>query len=42
MTGGAIHQGVALRVRPYEYAHPEDLLPNGPGGLSPSSLPSTA
>jgi 23S rRNA (guanosine2251-2'-O)-methyltransferase len=25
MTGGAIHQGVALRVRPYEYAHPEDL-----------------
>ncbi len=26
LTGGAIHQGVALRVRPYEYAHPEDLL----------------
>jgi 23S rRNA (guanosine2251-2'-O)-methyltransferase len=26
MTGGAIHQGVALRVRPYEYAHPEDLI----------------
>src|SRR6202046_1981469 len=25
LTGGAIHQGVALRVRPYEYAHPEDL-----------------
>jgi 23S rRNA (guanosine2251-2'-O)-methyltransferase len=25
MTGGAIHQGIALRVRPYEYAHPEDL-----------------
>jgi 23S rRNA (guanosine2251-2'-O)-methyltransferase len=25
MTGGAIHQGVALRVRPYEYAHPDDL-----------------
>jgi 23S rRNA (guanosine2251-2'-O)-methyltransferase len=26
LTGGAIHQGVALRVRPYEYAHPEDLV----------------
>jgi 23S rRNA (guanosine2251-2'-O)-methyltransferase len=25
LTGDAIHQGVALRVRPYEYAHPEDL-----------------
>ena len=25
LTGGAIHQGVALRVRPYEYSHPEDL-----------------
>ena len=25
MTGGAIHQGVALRVRPYEYAHPEEF-----------------
>jgi 23S rRNA (guanosine2251-2'-O)-methyltransferase len=34
LTGGAIHQGVALRVRPYEYAHPEDLAtddgPNPP------------
>jgi 23S rRNA (guanosine2251-2'-O)-methyltransferase len=27
LTGNAVHQGVALRVRPYEYAHPEDLLP---------------
>ena len=26
LTGNAVHQGVALRVRPYEYAHPEDLL----------------
>jgi 23S rRNA (guanosine2251-2'-O)-methyltransferase len=26
LTGDAIHQGVALRVRPYEYAHPEDFL----------------
>jgi 23S rRNA (guanosine2251-2'-O)-methyltransferase len=31
LTGGAIHQGVALRVRPYEYAHPEDLASEGPG-----------
>ena len=26
LTDNAVHQGVALRVRPYEYAHPEDLL----------------
>ena len=26
MTGGALHQGVALQVPPYEYATPEDLL----------------
>src|SRR5581483_5121440 len=26
LTGGALHQGLALRVRPYEYAHPDDLL----------------
>ena len=26
LTGGALHQGVALRVRPYAYAHPDDLL----------------
>jgi 23S rRNA (guanosine2251-2'-O)-methyltransferase len=26
LTGGALHQGLALRVRPYDYAHPEDLL----------------
>jgi len=32
LTGGAIHQGVALRVRPYEYSHPEDLAAQtGPG-----------
>lgn len=29
LTGGAIHQGVALRVRPYEYAHPEDFADTG-------------
>ncbi len=26
LTGGALHQGAALRVRPYAYAHPDDLL----------------
>jgi 23S rRNA (guanosine2251-2'-O)-methyltransferase len=26
LTGGAVHQGLALRIRPYAYAHPEDLL----------------
>ncbi len=26
MSGGAIHQGLALRVRRYAYAHPEDLI----------------
>jgi 23S rRNA (guanosine2251-2'-O)-methyltransferase len=25
LTGGALHQGLALRVRPYDYAHPDDL-----------------
>jgi len=26
LTGNAVHQGVALRIRPYDYAHPGDLL----------------
>lgn len=26
LTGGAVHQGVAARVPPYEYPHPDDLL----------------
>ncbi|GAA4283129.1 23S rRNA (guanosine(2251)-2'-O)-methyltransferase RlmB [Brevibacterium daeguense] len=26
ITDGAIHQGVALQVPPYEYSHPDDLL----------------
>jgi 23S rRNA (guanosine2251-2'-O)-methyltransferase len=34
LTGGAIHQGVALRVRPYEYAHPEDFSER-PGATLP-------
>ena len=26
LTDGAIHQGIALQIPPYEYAHPDDLL----------------
>jgi len=26
LTGGALHQGLALKVRAYNYAHPDDLL----------------
>jgi 23S rRNA (guanosine2251-2'-O)-methyltransferase len=26
LTGDAVHQGIALRVRPYAYAHPDDLV----------------
>jgi 23S rRNA (guanosine2251-2'-O)-methyltransferase len=26
LSGGAVHQGLVLRVRPYAYAHPDDLL----------------
>lgn len=26
LTDGAIHQGVALQIPPYKYAHPDDLL----------------
>src|SRR5215469_14910240 len=26
LTGGAVHQGLALRIRPYSYAHPDDLV----------------
>ena len=25
LTGGAVHQGLALQIRPYDYAHPDDL-----------------
>ena len=42
LTGGAIHQGVALRVRPYEYAHPEDFSERRAGLPCPSSWPLTA
>jgi 23S rRNA (guanosine2251-2'-O)-methyltransferase len=38
LTGGAVHQGLALKVRPYAYAHPDDLvsgLPPGVAALAP-------
>ena len=32
LTDGAVHQGLALQVPPYEYAHPNDLIdPEAPG-----------
>ena len=32
ITDGAVHQGLALQVPPYEYAHPRDLFdPEAPG-----------
>jgi 23S rRNA (guanosine2251-2'-O)-methyltransferase len=34
LTGGAVHQGLALRIRPYAYAHPDELLPE-PGPSEP-------
>ncbi len=41
LTDGAVHQGLALQVPPYEYAHPSDLVdPEAPG--IPWSWPSTA
>jgi len=35
ITGGALHQGVALRVRPYSYAHPADLTGRVQPGMAP-------
>lgn len=32
LTDGAVHQGLALQIPPYEYAHPSDLIdPEAPG-----------
>ncbi|TDT30057.1 23S rRNA (guanosine(2251)-2'-O)-methyltransferase RlmB [Naumannella halotolerans] len=35
MTGGAVHQGVALRLPEFTYAHPEELLDSIIAGDSP-------
>lgn len=33
LTDGAVHQGIALQVRPYRYAHADDLLKRGTAPL---------
>ena len=42
LTDGAVHQGVALQIPPYEYAHPMALLdlprPKGPDGKARPAL----
>ncbi len=38
LTGGAVHQGLALRVRPYEYAHPDDLLDRADAAGQPALI----
>lgn len=35
MTGGALHQGLALQVPPYTYLHPDDLLARALGAAAP-------
>jgi 23S rRNA (guanosine2251-2'-O)-methyltransferase len=35
LTGGAVHQGLALRLRPYAYAHPDDLVQAARDGADP-------
>src|SRR3954447_10759894 len=39
LTDNAVHQGVALRIRPYEYAHPDDLLTGQPGAAPSRTAP---
>ena len=38
LTGGAVHQGVALRVRPYKYAHPDDLVQRAAAAGQPALI----
>ncbi|HEX9066554.1 MAG TPA: 23S rRNA (guanosine(2251)-2'-O)-methyltransferase RlmB [Streptosporangiaceae bacterium] len=39
LTGGAIHQGLALRIKPYSYAHPEDLITSGADAAAVGGAP---
>jgi 23S rRNA (guanosine2251-2'-O)-methyltransferase len=39
LTDNAVHQGVALRIRPYEYAHPDDLLTDRRDGAPSRTAP---
>lgn len=38
MSGGAVHQGLALQVPAYDYAHPTDLLDTAADGTDPALL----
>jgi 23S rRNA (guanosine2251-2'-O)-methyltransferase len=38
IAGGALHQGVALQVPPYSYAHPDDLLEAAADTMQPALL----
>ncbi|MEU2031737.1 23S rRNA (guanosine(2251)-2'-O)-methyltransferase RlmB [Nocardia amamiensis] len=38
MSANGLHQGVALQVPPYRYAHPDDLLDRARGSAAPALL----
>ncbi|MCA1569505.1 MAG: 23S rRNA (guanosine(2251)-2'-O)-methyltransferase RlmB [Chloroflexi bacterium] len=38
IAGGALHQGIALQVPPYSYAHPDDVLAAAQGSGAPPLL----
>lgn len=38
LTGGAMHQGIALQVPPFEYAHPDELLEAATDSTEPALL----
>ncbi|GAB1514829.1 23S rRNA (guanosine(2251)-2'-O)-methyltransferase RlmB [Actinophytocola sp. KF-1] len=38
LTGGALHQGLALQMPPFEYAHPDDLLKAAQDSSEPALL----
>jgi 23S rRNA (guanosine2251-2'-O)-methyltransferase len=38
LTGGAVHQGLALRVRAYAYAHPGDLVERAAAAAEPALI----
>jgi 23S rRNA (guanosine2251-2'-O)-methyltransferase len=38
IAANGLHQGIALQVPPYSYAHPDDLLASATGGADPALL----
>src|SRR5919197_2108492 len=38
ISGGALHQGVALQVPPYAYAHPDELLETAAEAVAPGLI----